>query len=233
MLKSFIFVVLLSLSTACYSSLSASAPKSFVKHLSDSSVALVLTMDDGSVKPFCSGTWISDVEILTANHCVDGLASFLNTTTDGLQVHFIDDYEVQGLGKAPYAIHLATVDVLDSDRDLALLKLSGPKIKHDVAKLAGKLPEVGEAIFSVSTPKGLYFSYLEGKVSGIRDAESVGLKGKLIQADLSTWFGSSGSAIMNDDGEVLGVCSRLAGSNQQIFYVDATKPVITKMLKNK
>ena len=82
--------------------------------------------------PFCSGVWISDVEILTAGHCAAAIAEKVNGGIEGLDidpvdvpVHYIVQDEVTSVGKEPTAIHLGKVVSYDSWIDILGDELQG------------------------------------------------------------------------------------------------------------
>jgi len=212
---------------------SLSAPKSYVNHLSHSTVALVIPNDEGVFRPFCSGVFIDERKILTAAHCVVGLAEHNETTTDHLQVHYLNDYEVQGMGQEPYAVHLAETVVVDETRDLAELKLLGPDVKHETAKLVDGLPDIGAHVAIVGMPKGFYFTYEEGTVSGIRDASIAGLSGTAIQIQSAAYFGNSGGGAFDENGKLIGICSRLTSIPQMDLFMAVDKDVIKNLEKDK
>lgn len=65
------------------------------------------------------------------------------------------------------------------------------------------LPEIGDKVFLIGSPKGFENSITEGIVSGIRKEGDV----TFIQHTAATEGGSSGGALLNEHGEVIGLHS--------------------------
>lgn len=221
----YILSCLLILLTGC----SLSPAKSYVHHISHSTVALMVEKADGSFAPFCSGVWIGDKKILTAAHCVDALAEHMETTTEHLKVHYTTDAEVAGIGEEPFAVHLSQVSVVDDDHDLAELVLLGLPVAHDTATLASGVPDVGQHVAIVGMPKGLFFTYEEGTISAVRDASFAGLTGKVLQVNSAAYFGNSGGGAFTEDGKLVGICSRLTPIPQMSLFVQVDINVIKKL----
>jgi len=95
------------------------------------------------------------------------------------------------------------IGVVDKDEklDLALLALEGeprPRLK-----LGAGAPRIGSRIFIMGSPRGLDFSIGEGLLSQVRTIDGV----PLYQISCPISPGDSGSPVLNERGEVLGVVS--------------------------
>lgn len=168
-----------------------------------STVALVHTYQ-GKTSPFCTGVWVSNDTILTANHCVNALVDELNEENNmkilqdllnsssvpdvmpklsdvnpmGLTVQYIMQGESTGVEEEPSAIHISTAFALYGKKDLALLRVSNPRSipTHGIAILADESPAQGEAVSVMGHPIGLYWTYMTGTVAAYRDnLEGVGI----------------------------------------------------------
>lgn len=230
-LKLFVFFSFFFLCDCCVTNI--------IKPLSSAQVAKIVSNDTVALmhdsKPFCTGVWVSQDTILTANHCVDGLVKFLNDANDdteeaalqslfpwflpskiviplGLTIPFILPHEVVEVGKAPSAIHNSIATVLYKDLDLALLKAVGTIPDHGIAKLANNTPEQGDRIHTVGHTVGLlYWTYTPGYVSAYRrELTSITndiVNGPFMQVSGPMFFGNSGGGAFNDDGELVGIFS--------------------------
>ena len=87
----------------------------------------------------------------------------------------------------------------DVGDDLAILKIDAPAKAISTLGLEDELPEQGQSVVAIGSPKGLEQSVSVGIVSAIR------AEGKLIQHTASTSQGSSGGPLINRAGEVVGV----------------------------
>jgi S1-C subfamily serine protease len=207
-------------------------PSTLVSHVSDATVALVYTKvneedstDEHTVletKPFCTGVWIDRYRILTAGHCIVGLADHEGTDTDGLAVHYVLGNEVDGPFQEPLAVHLGKEIALDTEHDLALIVARGGNAvpAHSIARLANQPPGIGEDLLFVGHPSGLYFTVLKGSVAAYFDDISIIEKtGPWMQIEAPIWYGNSGGGAFNTDGELVGVCSWKAPFPSTAFYV--------------
>ena len=98
------------------------------------------------------------------------------------------------------AYRVERIAATDKYYDLAILKLSD--ITAPVLSLANSdTVQTGETVYVVGNPKGLEGTFSKGIVSAIR----AGGDDKLIQIDASISPGSSGGAVLNSKGEVIGV----------------------------
>lgn len=92
----------------------------------------------------------------------------------------------------------ATLKDYDSTRDMALLKVNAPRpVKY--LKISGNLPRQGEEVIAISNPRGLSGTVTNGIVSAFRDNNS------WVQFTAPVSPGSSGGALLNLNGEVVGM----------------------------
>jgi S1-C subfamily serine protease len=96
----------------------------------------------------------------------------------------------------------ATIVRFDAEYDLALLKLTGKG--HACLPLrTGSRPAIGEEVFAVGTPAGVYdFSVSKGVISAVRE---MGGGKTLLQTDASVNSGNSGGPLLDKFGRVVGI----------------------------
>ncbi|MDR0537129.1 MAG: trypsin-like peptidase domain-containing protein [Tannerellaceae bacterium] len=111
----------------------------------------------------------------------------------------------------------------DAEADLVKFQLDVPASRIFVPLgVAPTLPMQGEDIISISTPLGLYEQTLaKGNVSSVRKEKGYG---HLIQVTAPLSRGSSGSPIINSQGQVVGIATMIVVSGQNLnFAVTALK----------
>lgn len=215
-----------------------------VEHMGKSTVALMAIDDEGEIRPYCTGVWISEDVILTANHCaVGGAALTLRVDEDevevnpmGVSLHYIVRDEVTGVGVEPSSLHLGKVMAVDKDHDLALIKAEGKVIPtHDVAVVASEMPALGEHVYVVGQVKGYYWSYVELVLSAYR-SEMLKLElkfhGPFVQLSGPIYFGNSGGGCFDRDGKLIGIASFIVSSPSTSFFIHA-ESINKFLLKNK
>lgn len=179
--------------------------------LTSKTVALVdVDEEEGTTRAYCTGVWVGPKTILTAAHCVEEDPL---TGAFGLNTHFRyavrEDIFVNGSAiEAKYpATHEADVSVRDEAHDLALLTVNGPLPAHQIAEL-GPNPEQGARVESMGHAKGLWWSYSSGDVAAIRFAPLGSEPMLWIQTTTPISPGNSGGGLFDEDGRLIGVCSR-------------------------
>ena len=101
----------------------------------------------------------------------------------------------------------------DSDVDLVLLQTSS----HDTQSVELGNPEaaeVGETVVVIGNPQGLEATVSEGIISAIRPGKG----GRVIQFTAPVSAGSSGGAVLNTRGEVIGVTSFTVETGQNLNF---------------
>lgn len=197
------------------------------QHLSNSTVALVARNDEGNIRPYCTGVWVSETEIVTAAHCVEE-DEFGILSPVGKFVHYIVQPEVRGMGQEPAALHLAEVKYVVHYHDVAVLKAFKAGIPmHEYVVMAEELPGVGEAVYIVGHPRGHYWSFAQGIVSAYRTETSIG---PAVQVNGTVWFGNSGGGVFDSQGRLVGICSRLTGIPEMSLFahLDSVKRAVDK-----
>lgn len=150
-----------------------------------------------------------------------------------LTVHFVDDEEVE-----------AVVKGTDADMDLAVIAVSKDKMKDStkeeihVAKLGDSdALKLGEPVVAIGNALGYGQSVTGGYVSALnREVElSDGSTGIFIQTDAAINPGNSGGALINMQGQVIGINSNKIGgtSIEGIGYaipISAAQPILKDLM---
>ena len=134
----------------------------------------------------------SELLIITNNHVVEG--------NETLTVSFVDEESVE-----------AQVKGTDAAKDLAVIAVQTKKIKDttmDQIKVASlgnsDQLQVGESVIAIGNALGYGQSVTSGIVSAT-GRELDGIDEKLIQTDAAIHPGNSGGALLNANGEVIGI----------------------------
>ena len=193
-----ILLLMIVLLTAC-SGAKVKGPSDIIAHMGSSTVALMATgsIANDEPRPYCTGVWITERLILTANHCVEAAwrmefkrklneldredaekmiekfedmsdAARRKIIVVGTPVYYSVQGDVDEVGKLPYAVRLGVAKFVDPAHDLAIVEATGNNLPaHEIA-IVGGAPGVGTKLRVVGQVKGLYWSYVEGIVSAYR-----------------------------------------------------------------
>jgi len=183
--------------------------KEFVKKFETSVAAMEEAGSDDSGK-FCSGTMVSPDLYLTANHCVE-------SGTVGQYLAF--NYQKGGKQE-----HFKIVEVVEAGTglDYALVRVEGkPGDKYGYKKVKSALPAKGDLLTIIQHPSGNPKTVEVGHRGGYT-APYMGY------GDLDTEPGSSGSGVLDKDGNVVGVhtnggCGPTSGENKGVAMSDIVK----------
>jgi S1-C subfamily serine protease len=174
--------------------------------------SLVLVVTDGADggdtddQGLGSGVLISDEgEILTALHLVDGADTVEVTFADGTQSS-------------------AQVASTQPENDIAVLQPE--QLPETVVPAVMGNPhavQVGDEVYAVGNPFGLYGSLSAGVISGfdrVFQSEDTGqtIEG-LIQVDAAVNPGNSGGPLLNRDGQVIGIVVGILNPTEDEFFV--------------
>ena len=151
-------------------------------------VALV-TVFDKSGKPLKLGTgfFVSpDGKLVTNAHVIEGADNASAKLENGAT------YSIRGVLKAAL------------DKDLVLLQADAKEVPSLTVSRKAPLPEVGSRIAVIGSPLGIEGTVSEGIISGHRDAKK---DDQWLQMTAAISPGSSGSPVIDENGEVVGIAT--------------------------
>ncbi len=194
---------------------------------------------------YCAGVWINQDTLLTALHCANGAATMAEVKKlppelrplapllieevedpTGFVMEYVVEDEVTGLYTAPKAKHNAKVVAIDPSHDLAILHAMHDQMpEHRWLPVANTMPKVGDKVFVVGHPGGLYFTFFDGMISAIRPTmphrlgDDLDIEGPFLQIFSGIYKGNSGGAVISEKGELLGIVSFMAAAPNQGFAI--------------
>ena len=126
----------------------------------------------------------------------------------------------------------------DEINDLAVIKISAKNLKSAVLGSSDNI-KVGDFVMAIGNPLGinLYGSVTLGIISGVnRTIAAENVAEKLIQTDAAINPGNSGGALVNLNGEVIGINTvKISTSNVEgigfAIPIDFAKPLIDSIIK--
>jgi hypothetical protein len=157
------------------------------------------------------------IEALDANGNVSNQGSGFLVTAKGAiltNLHVIQGAHTVRV-KLPNGDVYKTQELVDVDdtKDLAILKIKGFKLPT-VALGDSDKTEIGEAITVISSPEGLTNSLSTGVISGVRRLESL----RVFQITAPISQGSSGGAVFDSNGNVIGIVTYLLRGGQNLNF---------------
>jgi tetratricopeptide (TPR) repeat protein len=144
-----------------------------------------------------SGFFIESDRIVTNRHVIDGAYRAEVHSSSGTV------YPVKG------------VVAVDAEGDLALLKIDIPAPQIRPLPLDRTSPQEGESVVVIGNPLGLEGSVTNGIVSAVRDIPTFG---RIIQITAPISSGSSGSPVVNMQGQVIGVATLQITGGQSVNF---------------
>jgi tetratricopeptide (TPR) repeat protein len=198
-------VVLLLLVTAFVATAQQSLPE-LVKKVKPAVVSIITYDSDGEPLMTGSGFFIDPHKVVTNLHVIRGASKVVIKMLDGK-------------GRTYAAAGLLAVD---TEGDLALMRVEMPQDRARSIELAADLPDEGETIFVIGNPLKLEGSVSDGIVSAVREVPNVG---HIIQITAPISHGNSGSPVFNLHGQVLGVVTVKVTNGQNINLAIASPRV--------
>ncbi len=168
-----------------------------VRRIKPSAVAVETFDARGEKLSRGSGFFIDSDRIVTNRHVIEGAHRAEVHSSVG------NIYPVKG------------VLAVDAEGDIALLKVEAPAHQVRPLPLDRTSPQEGESVVVIGNPFGLEGSVTNGIVSAVRDIPTFG---RIIQITAPISPGSSGSPVVNMQGQVIGVATLQITGGQSVNF---------------
>jgi tetratricopeptide (TPR) repeat protein len=144
-----------------------------------------------------SGFFIETDRIVTNRHVIEGAyRAEIHSTTGNV-------------------FPVKSVLAVDAEGDIALLKIDPPTSPVRPLPLDKTSPQEGESVLVIGNPLGLEGSVTNGIVSAVRDIPTFG---RIIQITAPISSGSSGSPVVNMQGQVIGIATLQVTGGQSVNF---------------
>ena len=184
-------------------------PQEIARNAFQSTVALEMELADGGRHTLGSGFFVRKDAIATNLHVVHGVLSRCYAKL----VNQTNEYLIEGYTH------------IDVERDLVILKISGTNTTEFLWSDSENI-KVGDTVYAVGNPSGLDGTFSNGIISGIRwDGND-----KLLQISAPISRGSSGGAVLDSEGRVIGVSAASRDGQNLNFAIPSN--YIKKLLSN-
>ena len=184
-------------------------PQEIARNAFQSTVALEMELTDGQRQVLGSGFFVRKDAIATNLHVVHGVLSRCYAKL----VNQTNEYLIEGYTH------------IDVERDLVILKVSGVNATQFLWGNSNNV-QVGDTVYAVGNPSGLKGTFSDGIISGIRSDGN----DKLLQISAPISPGSSGGAVLNSEGAVIGVSAASRYGQNLNFAIPSN--YIKKLLTN-
>ena len=144
-----------------------------------------------------SGFFIDADRIVTNRHVIEGA------------------YRAEIHSSTGTVIPVKGVLAVDAEGDIALLKIDPPSPPIRPLPLDKTSPQEGESVVVIGNPLGLEGSVTNGIVSAVRDIPTFG---RIIQITAPISSGSSGSPVVNMQGQVIGIATLQVTGGQSVNF---------------
>jgi tetratricopeptide (TPR) repeat protein len=168
-----------------------------VRRIKPSAVAIETFDSRGETLSRGSGFFVESDRIVTNRHVIEGAyRAEVHSSTGAV-------YPVRG------------VLAVDAEGDIALLKIDVPANQIRPLPLDKTSPQEGESVVVIGNPLGLEGSVTNGIVSAVRDIPTFG---RIIQITAPISSGSSGSPVVNMQGQVIGIATLQITGGQSVNF---------------
>jgi hypothetical protein len=181
-----------------------------------SKIVFLITRKSGELNSRASGMILSaDGYIATNYHALQG--------ADSVEVRFFPD---PGDSKDYQSFNGAKLLYADPDRDIAVLKVNSNSLPFlKCPANTGCEARVGEKVYAIGNPKGLSNTISDGIVSGLRSLENE----DIIQHTAPISPGSSGGALVDSSGALLGMNSWQVADGQNLNFAISSRHLLTAL----
>ena len=197
--------VLVLLITTANTGLSQDQLPELVRRIKPSAVAIETFDVRGEKLSRGSGFFIDVDRIVTNRHVLDGAYRA----------------EIHSSTGAIYPVK--SVLAVDAEGDIALLKVDAPASGIRPLPIIKTTPQEGESVVVIGNPLGLEGSVTNGIVSAVRDIPTFG---RIIQITAPISAGSSGSPVVNMQGEVIGIATLQITGGQSVNFAIPSERIL-------
>src|SRR5689334_10888120 len=168
-----------------------------VRRIKPSAVAIETFDSKGEKLSRGSGFFIDTDRIVTNRHVLEGA------------------YRAEVHSSAGAVFPVKGVLAVDAEGDIAVLKIDPPTPAIRPLALDKTSPQEGESVVVIGNPLGLEGSVTNGIVSAVRDIPTFG---RIIQITAAISSGSSGSPVVNMQGQVIGIATLQITGGQSVNF---------------
>jgi tetratricopeptide (TPR) repeat protein len=168
-----------------------------VRRIKPSAVAIETFDSRGEKLSRGSGFFVEADRIVTNRHVLEGA------------------YRAEVHASSGTVFPVKGVLAVDAEGDVALLKIDPPAPPIRALPLDKTSPQEGESVVVIGNPLGLEGSVTNGIVSAVRDIPTFG---RIIQITAPISSGSSGSPVVNMQGQVIGVATLQITGGQSVNF---------------
>ena len=161
-----------------------------------------------------------------------GSGFFIDSKGIGITNYHVLDGAVKALIRLKNGEELTIDEIIASDKKWDIVKfsvLNKEEKKFKFLKFSSSNIEQGDKVYNLGAPIGLEQTFADGLVSSIRDDSH----GKIIQVTIPISSGSSGSPILNENGEVVAVATFKSSRGENLnFGVAIDREKVESMTSN-
>ena len=168
-----------------------------VRRIKPSAVAIETFDSKGEKLSRGSGFFVEADRIVTNRHVLEGA------------------YRAEVHSSSGAVFLVKGVLAVDAEGDIALLKIDAPAPLIRPLPLDKTSPQEGESVVVIGNPLGLEGSVTNGIVSAVRDIPTFG---RIIQITAPISSGSSGSPVVNMQGQVIGIATLQITGGQSVNF---------------
>jgi tetratricopeptide (TPR) repeat protein len=168
-----------------------------VRRIKPSAVAIETYDSRGEKLSRGSGFFVEADRIVTNRHVLEGA------------------YRAEVHSSSGATFPVKGVLAVDAEGDIALLKIDAPAPPIRALPLDKTSPQEGESVVVIGNPLGLEGSVTNGIVSAVRDIPTFG---RIIQITAPISSGSSGSPVVNMQGQVIGIATLQITGGQSVNF---------------
>ncbi|MBL7545538.1 MAG: trypsin-like peptidase domain-containing protein [Bdellovibrionaceae bacterium] len=156
----------------------------------------------------------SEVDKRLGQPFAQGSSVAISTSLLLTNCHVVQNAEIVELQKEDITF-IADVVSAQPEHDMCILKIKGKSLAEYIsaAKPFQKI-EIGEKVYSLGTPKGLDMTFADGIISGLRKNRTE----RLIQTTAPISPGSSGGALVDENGNLLGITTFYVKDGQNLNF---------------